>query len=118
MEIFDAMRANLLSPAVLFFALGLIAALVKSDLKFPEPLYATHCKKWASALGSVRACLLHPLGDFLVAEGGEAGVGVEAMRGEEFGEVAQGAGGFDDCGQRPAVDVSLRVGGEKCAPIG
>jgi len=41
MEIFDAIRANLLSPAVLFFALGLIAALVKSDLKFPEPLYVT-----------------------------------------------------------------------------
>ena len=39
MEIFDAIRANLLSPAVLFFALGLIAALTKSDLKFPEPLY-------------------------------------------------------------------------------
>ncbi len=39
MEIIDAIRANLLSPAVLFFALGLIAALTKSDLKFPEPLY-------------------------------------------------------------------------------
>ncbi len=35
----DAIQANLLSPAVLFFALGLIAALTKSDLKFPEPLY-------------------------------------------------------------------------------
>lgn len=35
----DAIRANLLSPAVLFFALGLIAALTKSDLKFLEPLY-------------------------------------------------------------------------------
>jgi hypothetical protein len=40
MEILEAIRANLLSPAVLFFALGLIAALTKSDLKFPEPLYA------------------------------------------------------------------------------
>ena len=39
MEILDAIRANLLSPAVLFFVLGLIAALTKSDLKFPEPLY-------------------------------------------------------------------------------
>lgn len=39
METLDAIRANLLSPAVLFFALGLIAALTKSDLKFPEPLY-------------------------------------------------------------------------------
>lgn len=39
MSILDAIQANLLSPAVLFFALGLIAALTKSDLKFPEPLY-------------------------------------------------------------------------------
>lgn len=39
MDILDAIRANLLSPAVLFFALGFVAALVKSDLKFPEPLY-------------------------------------------------------------------------------
>ena len=40
MEMFDAIQANLLSPAVLFFALGLLAAVAKSDLKFPEPLYA------------------------------------------------------------------------------
>ena len=40
MEMLDAIQANLLSPAVLFFALGIIAALTKSDLKFPEPLYA------------------------------------------------------------------------------
>jgi len=39
MEILDAIRTNMLSPAVLFFALGLLAALTKSDLKFPEPLY-------------------------------------------------------------------------------
>lgn len=39
MDLFQALSSNLLSPAVLFFALGLVAALVKSDLKFPEPLY-------------------------------------------------------------------------------
>jgi len=39
MDILTAVQANLLSPAVLFFVLGLIAALTKSDLKFPEPLY-------------------------------------------------------------------------------
>jgi len=39
MELFETIQANLLSPAVLFFALGVFAALVKSDLKFPEPLY-------------------------------------------------------------------------------
>lgn len=40
MEIIEAVRANLLSPAVLFFALGVLAAVAKSDLRFPEPLYA------------------------------------------------------------------------------
>lgn len=40
MDLLDAIRANLLSPAVLFFVLGVIAAVTKSDLKFPEPLYA------------------------------------------------------------------------------
>jgi tryptophan-rich sensory protein len=35
----EAIQTNLLSPAVLFFVLGVIAALTKSDLKFPEPLY-------------------------------------------------------------------------------
>ncbi len=39
MDILTAIQANLLSPAVLFFVLGVIAALTKSDLKFPEPLY-------------------------------------------------------------------------------
>lgn len=40
MELFQALSANLLTPAVVFFVLGLVAALVKSDLRFPEPLYA------------------------------------------------------------------------------
>ncbi len=39
MDLFDAIRTNLLSPAVLFFVLGVFAAVLKSDLKFPEPLY-------------------------------------------------------------------------------
>ncbi len=34
-----ALLANLLSPAVLFFVLGVIATVGRSDLKFPEPLY-------------------------------------------------------------------------------
>ena len=34
-----ALLANLLSPAVLFFVLGVIATIGRSDLKFPEPLY-------------------------------------------------------------------------------
>ncbi|WP_414660055.1 sodium-dependent bicarbonate transport family permease [Horticoccus sp. 23ND18S-11] len=39
MDLFSALSANLLSPAVLFFALGLVAAVLRSDLKFPEALY-------------------------------------------------------------------------------
>ena len=34
----DIILQNLVSPAVLFFVLGLLAALVKSDLKFPKAL--------------------------------------------------------------------------------
>lgn len=40
MDLLQALSSNLLSPAVLFFVLGVTAALVRSDLKFPEPLYA------------------------------------------------------------------------------
>jgi hypothetical protein len=39
MPFLEALQANLLTPAVLFFVLGLIAALARSDLRFPEALY-------------------------------------------------------------------------------
>lgn len=39
METLDLIRSNLLSPMVLGFLLGVIAAFVKSDLRVPEPLY-------------------------------------------------------------------------------
>jgi uncharacterized protein len=39
MEFLDAIRINLASPPILFFLLGLIAAAVKTDLRFPEPFY-------------------------------------------------------------------------------
>src|SRR6056297_660315 len=35
----DILLANLLSPVVLAFVLGIFASLVKSDLEFPRPLY-------------------------------------------------------------------------------
>ena len=50
-DFFQALSANLLSPAVLFFALGIIAALLKSDLKFPEALYVTLTIYLLTALG-------------------------------------------------------------------
>ena len=35
---FDLLLANLLSPPVLFFAIGMLATAAKSDLVIPEPL--------------------------------------------------------------------------------
>ncbi len=39
MEILELVRLNLLSPMVLAFVLGIIATVVRSDLKFPDELY-------------------------------------------------------------------------------
>lgn len=40
-ELLHGLHANLLSPPILFFVLGLLAAVVRSDLKFPEALYVS-----------------------------------------------------------------------------
>lgn len=50
-DLLEAMRANLVAPPALFFALGLIAALVKSDLKFPEALYVAMTIYLLAAIG-------------------------------------------------------------------
>ena len=50
-DFLHALSANLLTPAVLFFALGIGAALLKSDLKFPEALYLTMTIYLLTALG-------------------------------------------------------------------
>ncbi len=39
MNTLDIVRLNLLSPMILAFALGLVAAAIRSDLKFPDELY-------------------------------------------------------------------------------
>ncbi len=39
MDVLDTLLAKLVSPMVLAFALGILASLIKSDLKFPEGLY-------------------------------------------------------------------------------
>lgn len=41
MEALELLRLNLLSPMVLAFALGVVATLVRSDLRFPDALYTT-----------------------------------------------------------------------------
>lgn len=40
MQNVDTLAANLLSPIILAFVLGVIASLVRSDLRLPEPLYS------------------------------------------------------------------------------
>lgn len=57
-----ALSANLLSPAVLFFALGITAALIKSDLKFPEALYVTLTIYLLLALGFKGGVAIHEAG--------------------------------------------------------
>ena len=51
MDILTAIQSNLLSPAVLFFVLGVFAAVSKSDLKFPEALYSTLTIYLLTAIG-------------------------------------------------------------------
>ena len=38
MEILELIQANLLTPIILFFLFGIIAARIKSDLKIPEAI--------------------------------------------------------------------------------
>ena len=38
MEILELIQANILTPVVLFFFLGIIAARIKSDLKMPDAI--------------------------------------------------------------------------------
>lgn len=39
MSVLDLLQLNLLSPVILCFFLGILATLVRSDMRFPEPLY-------------------------------------------------------------------------------
>jgi hypothetical protein len=66
MDFFDAVRANLLTPAVLFFVLGVVATLVRSGLKFPEPIYI--------ALTIYLLCAIGFKGGVAISEGGIATV--------------------------------------------
>lgn len=61
-DIFSALAANLLSPAVLFFALGVAAAVLKSDLKFPEPLYVGLTLYLLTAIGFKGGVAIHEAG--------------------------------------------------------
>jgi hypothetical protein len=77
MTLLEAVQANLLSPAILFFMLGVIGALVKTDLKFPEPLYAALTIYLLVAIGFK--------GGTAVAEAGLAAVWLPALGGLALG---------------------------------
>lgn len=62
MDFFAAVQSNLLSPAVLFFVLGVIAAVTKSDLKFPESLYTTLTLYLLTAIGFKGGVAIHEAG--------------------------------------------------------
>lgn len=51
LDLVQALSANLLSPAVLFFALGLAAAVLRTELRFPESLYVAMTIYLLTALG-------------------------------------------------------------------
>ena len=62
MDFITAVQSNLLSPAVLFFVLGVFAAVSKSDLKFPESLYTTLTIYLLTALGFKGGVAIHEAG--------------------------------------------------------
>lgn len=66
METLELVRLNLLSPIILAFVLGIIATLVRSDLKFPEPLYTALSIYLLLAIGLKGGAALSetPLGEF------------------------------------------------------
>lgn len=62
MDFFSAVQANLFSPAVLFFGLGVFASVAKSDLKFPEALYSTLTIYLLTAIGFKGGVAIHEAG--------------------------------------------------------
>lgn len=62
MDILQAIQTNLLTPMPLFFALGLIAKLVGSELKVPEALYTGLVLYLLTAIGLKGGAEIHEIG--------------------------------------------------------
>jgi hypothetical protein len=62
MEVLQAIQSNLLAPIPMFFALGLLATLVRSDLKVPEPLYVGLVLYLLAAIGMKGGAEIHEVG--------------------------------------------------------
>lgn len=61
-DLLEAIRTNLLAPPALFFALGIVAALARSDLKFPESLYTAMTIYLLVAIGFKGGVSVHEAG--------------------------------------------------------
>ena len=62
MDVLQAIEANLLTPMPLFFALGVFASLVRSDLKVPEPMYTGLVLYLLTAIGLKGGAEIHEVG--------------------------------------------------------
>jgi uncharacterized protein len=100
MHFLESIHANLATPAILFFVLGVIATSVKTDLRFPEPLYLALTVYLLAAIGFK--------GGVAVSSAGLAAVWLPAL-----GAVALGSaipfwcyGILRYLGRLPAVDAA------------
>lgn len=78
MDTLDLIRANLLSPMVLSFALGAVATLVRSDLKFPDQVYQAMAIYLLFAIGLKGGVALSQASWGMVAAPGLAGIAMGA----------------------------------------
>jgi hypothetical protein len=78
-DFLQVLLTNLLSPAVLFFALGVAAALLRCDLKFPEALYVTLTIYLLTALGFKGGVAVHEAGFRVVVLPALAAMGLGAL---------------------------------------
>lgn len=62
MNVLHAIQTNLFTPIPLFFALGLFASLVRSELKVPEPLYIGLVLYLLAAIGLKGGAEIHEVG--------------------------------------------------------
>ncbi len=67
MDTLELLRLNLASPMVLAFALGIVATLVRSDLRIPDALYTSLSIYLLLAIGlkGGAALAVTPLGRFV-----------------------------------------------------
>jgi uncharacterized protein len=73
MSAFELIQINLFSPVILCFFLGIVATLVKSDLRFPEPLY--------QALAIYLLLAIGMKGGFAIRASSEGGIVIALLAG-------------------------------------